>query len=419
MRRHHALPPAAAALLLLFALAPLPPLASHASAPAQRRTTQRRPRQTPARPRTDYTTFSHRTAAHRSDCASCHRTPTPNWRAARAADAFPDVADYPDHSACLRCHKQQFFRGAVPPICSVCHVKTSPRDGARFPFPTLVPATRGPRRGPAPSQFATNFPHDIHQDVMARLSPDLPAGVESNRSDAAAVSASGLSFVRASFQQAGVQQAAAAQRPVDSCSMCHQTFEPQGASDVEEMTGRPQSVEASGWPRKGTFKTSPVDHSSCFNCHWQDGGVAPPSSDCAACHRLLPSDRPTVTARADADASIVALIPSAHIRAKWLRRESARFRHEVEKHEGLGCTACHIRMSTVSTLDPASLEVSILTCGGTGTGCHIKARPKAILNVEVDQRRADARFQCVKCHLNFGREATPKSHTDPVPAPKQ
>src|SRR5688572_31194337 len=37
---------------------------------------------------------------------------------------FPDIVDYPNHTACVSCHRPQFFKGARPPICSVCHTKT-------------------------------------------------------------------------------------------------------------------------------------------------------------------------------------------------------------------------------------------------------------------------------------------------------
>src|SRR4029079_17678397 len=67
--------------------------------------------------------------------------------------------DYPDHDACVSCHRPQFFKGAKPVICSVCHSKTSPRDEARYTF-----------RNPASKwQFTIEFPHDQHQDVIAML----------------------------------------------------------------------------------------------------------------------------------------------------------------------------------------------------------------------------------------------------------
>lgn len=104
----------------------------------------------------DYSKFSHSTAKHQAACNTCHKVPTKDWA---KASAFPDIKDYPDHAACVSCHRPQFFKGARPPICSVCHSKTSPRDEARFAF-----------RNPVSSlQFTIEFPHDRHQDVIAQL----------------------------------------------------------------------------------------------------------------------------------------------------------------------------------------------------------------------------------------------------------
>ncbi|HEV8429997.1 MAG TPA: hypothetical protein VGQ41_19000 [Pyrinomonadaceae bacterium] len=104
----------------------------------------------------DYSKFSHSTAKHQAACNTCHKVPTKDWT---KASAFPDIKDYPEHAACVSCHRPQFFKGARPPICSVCHSKTSPRDEARFAFRN--PASR--------LQFTIAFPHDRHQDVIAQL----------------------------------------------------------------------------------------------------------------------------------------------------------------------------------------------------------------------------------------------------------
>src|SRR4030095_16247501 len=79
----------------------------------------------------DYTKFSHSTKEHTGACKTCHKLPTDNWKKVRE---FPDVADFPDHEACVRCHKSQFFKGAQPPICTDCHLKSSPKDDARTAF---------------------------------------------------------------------------------------------------------------------------------------------------------------------------------------------------------------------------------------------------------------------------------------------
>src|SRR5215203_787236 len=124
------------ALLLVAALAGIASVwvSPSAAAPQRKRgTTQRRPPARVQRPRVDYTKFTHSTAAHRKvadskdSCASCHKSPSDNWAQVRERDtAFPDITDYPEHDSCLSCHRQQFFRGVRPAICTVCHTVVSP-----------------------------------------------------------------------------------------------------------------------------------------------------------------------------------------------------------------------------------------------------------------------------------------------------
>jgi hypothetical protein len=104
----------------------------------------------------DYTKFSHSTPKHQAACITCHKIPTKDWT---KVSSFPDITDYPGHDACVSCHRPQFFRGARPPICSVCHSKTSPRDDVRYAF----------RNPAAKLQFTIEFPHDRHQDAIAML----------------------------------------------------------------------------------------------------------------------------------------------------------------------------------------------------------------------------------------------------------
>lgn len=165
----------------------------------------------------DYTKFSHSTAKHRAECKTCHVIPTKGWT------RFPDIQDYPDHEACVSCHRRQFFRGARPPICSVCHTKTSPRDEARYAFRN--PASR--------LQFTIEFPHDKHQDVIARL------------------------FNRANH--VALAHASPQQQNYNNCTICHA-------------------------PRTAAFKAAPTDHASCFNCHWKS--QQPVADNCNGCHKL-------------------------------------------------------------------------------------------------------------------------------------
>jgi decaheme cytochrome c component MtrC/MtrF-like protein len=170
----------------------------------------------------DYTKFSHSTPKHKSTCNTCHKLPTRAWS---KVSQYPDITDYPDHDACVSCHRAQFFRGARPPICAVCHSKTSPRDEARYAF-----------RNPASSsQFVIEFPHDRHQDVIAqqRSNPWPP------------------------------KLLAHAPQQYNNCTICHAgTF-------------------------VAPYKASPTQHSSCFNCHWKS--QEPVAANCNGCHKLAPS----------------------------------------------------------------------------------------------------------------------------------
>ena len=372
--------------------------------PQRRRTAQRR--RPPARPRVDYTKFSHSTAAHRKDdCASCHKTPSDNWARVRTREAaFPDITDYPEHASCLGCHRQQFFRGARPPICSVCHTTVSPRAGERHAFANPAePFARSAKAKTSTREFALVFPHDVHQDVMAQA-PNGPSD-----------ETFAPRFVRAAF----AQDAPPKPKP-NSCSICHQTYRRPG-----EATATPAPADSAAGAGAagampvlpaGLLKTTPTGHDSCFNCHWQDGGEKPFSSDCAGCHKLLPKGSlPVPPAGRDADAQLAARAGFADPLAvrKLLRRESVTFAHDEENHRSIDCTSCHTRIPAISTLDASTLKVPILSCGG-GSGCHISARPKKILNEEVEKKLADANFRCAKCHFNLGDEKPPKSHLDAV-----
>jgi hypothetical protein len=80
-----------------------------------------------ARVSRSYREFDHDDASHSAiACASCHKI-----ESVRRIDAV----EYPDHDACISCHRQQFFNGARPNICTICHTVVSPRDGSRFKFP--------------------------------------------------------------------------------------------------------------------------------------------------------------------------------------------------------------------------------------------------------------------------------------------
>jgi len=288
----------------------------------------------------DYTKFSHSTAKHKSACNTCHKLPTKNWT---KVSQYPDVTDFPDHDACVSCHRAQFFKGAKPPICSICHSKTSPRDEARYDF----------RDATGNRQFVINFAHDRHQDVIAQ-----------QRS-----SQRGLSLLAHTAPQA---------QNFNNCTICHARA---------AVVSKPP---ANGWPDAyvppaGTFKATPTDHSSCFNCHWK--AQEPFAADCKGCHQLASTP----------------FVP----RSVPLRN-ALKFIHEGggDKTQHVAeCTTCHINITaTMRGLKP---DVPITAC----TECHNKDGLRQDLNKELTALDKNRTFTCVYCHAsNVGSLDAPVSH---------
>src|SRR5205807_2662796 len=134
--------------LAVIALALIAPsfivaLSTAVAAPQKRTHPRRAPKASiPPNPKIDYARFSHQThvVTQKLACSSCHKVPSKNWKEMRKGDAaFADVTDFPEHSSCLNCHRQQFFarERPAPTICSNCHLAVTPRDTARWLFPSL------------------------------------------------------------------------------------------------------------------------------------------------------------------------------------------------------------------------------------------------------------------------------------------
>jgi len=376
----------------------------------QQRSRTNRPRQstvgkTGAR---NYSKFSHNIAQHKQACDSCHKFPTANFNKVRIGEAsFPDVTDYPQHPSCIGCHRQQFFTGAQPVICTVCHTNPSPRDGSRHPFPNPPEVFDVSKRGQTSfSEFDISFPHDKHVDIVG----ENWSNARSNR------------LVRVFFTQDKPAKPAKSEPKAEesdpkSCAVCHKTSQPQGDSDDEYLTRPPKDFsENAFWLKKGAFKTAPT-HVVCFTCHTTDG-LQPLSSDCGTCHKLLPPERQIQVTRAhdDFDPKLAAAmgIKDKLTLEKWSRRDTAKFRHEWISHASLSCVTCH-NVATLNTLDPKT-RTQAKSCGGTGTGCHIEATTDGILNLEFQKKKADPAFECTKCHVRNGKNPAPETHISAVAA---
>ena len=300
----------------------------------------------PAPAAVDYSKFSHSTKKHQAACDTCHKIPTLRWQ---QTSTYPDITDYPGHDACVSCHRPQFFKGAKPVICSVCHVKTSPRDEARLPF----------RNPGVKLEFTIEFPHDRHQDVIALLN------FRGNESISA------FAHARRTWDD---------KLPTyNNCEICH------------AQRGVPPPP-AAGWadgfqPKPETFKSVPSGHDSCFNCHWKS--QQPVATNCAGCHKLAPSTFTSET------------VPT---------RISLKFMHEgggAKQNHVADCASCHINITKSATVRGLKPDVPITSC----TECHAKAGVREDLNQELAAIDRNKAFVCTYCHTsNVGSLDPPASH---------
>ncbi|HXI62312.1 MAG TPA: cytochrome c3 family protein [Pyrinomonadaceae bacterium] len=346
--------------------------------------TRRRPRTSKPTPQqqapkgsaaTKYSAFLHSSDKHKSlACNGCHKIPTA-WTAKRN---FPDVADFPDHDACVRCHRQQFFTrqsmiGTGPTICTVCHVRAAPREDARFAFGNPNDSNQA-TKSKEEWQFTIEFPHDKHQNAIALIRPIDPSA---KKRALAYARASAPSFDHAAFRQTTLDD-----QKVDynNCSICHVT-------NQDASTGTRPGAADSFVPPAGTFKTTPRSHDACFDCHWKN--LKPASDDCAGCHKPA-----------------VAFVP-----ATWPKRISAKFAHEGGKGgHVMECTTCHINITRASTLRGLTPDVPIAAC----TTCHKDNKkityPK-ITTIEEEFEQNKKTGACIYCHTSdVGKKKPPASH---------
>ncbi|CAN5625204.1 hypothetical protein BH24ACI3_BH24ACI3_08570 [soil metagenome] len=334
-----------------------------------------------------YSEFSHSVKAHNIACSSCHTFPSKNWKTVRDADAaYPDITEYPNHASCINCHRQQFFRGATPAICTICHTSPSPRNSTRHPFPN--PRERfdaSPKGRTADSDFQAFFPHEVHTGIVSEL-----------------ISGEG-GIVNASWRGPRMQE--------ESCAVCHQTMTPQCDGDEEFLLPPPARHGDAFWLKRGTFKSSPIGHTTCFTCHSTETGISPAPTDCATCHKLkeaIPiSDFDPVLAQK------IGVKERVVLDAWRTRASSATFRHEFSSHAEMSCSTCH-NVEAMITTDFRTKRVPVASC----SNCHITASSDdgGVLNYEIDERKTNPTFQCVKCHLAFGDKPIPKSHFEAVAA---
>jgi hypothetical protein len=306
-----------------------------------------------------YSAFLHSSAKHQSlTCNACHKVPT-EWTAKRV---FPDVADFPNHDACVRCHRQQLFTRQAfiatgPAICTVCHVRAAPREDGRFAF-GKPNSSNQVTKAKDERQFSIEFPHDKHQNVIAALR-----------------SMDGLRIVRASFSISDDKKP-----DYNNCSVCHQRND---YLVIAPLSSQPDTATQSN----KFFKTMPHSHDLCFNCHWKN--QKPTGDDCGGCHK------PFAT-------FVVQMAP---------KRISAMFSHEGGKGEHvMECTTCHINITRASTLRGLTPDVPIAAC----VTCHKdnkKTTYPKMTTIEEEFEQYKKTGNCAYCHTSdVGRKKAPASH---------
>lgn len=331
--------------------------------------------------------------ANHANCNDCHTLASPLQF---------DIKDYPDHPSCVGCHRQQFFTGARPVICTICHKAVSPRDDRRFDFPR--PSTDVTR------EFPGRFPHGLHQDLLARARPAQELGGE-------------LRLIRASFNMNGADVQAQ-----ENCATCHASYDKTQKDEAGFFPG-------AGWPDNmlpgvGTFRKipfGPEGHRTCFACHasstkeWKS--PSPVANDCAGCHSKAASGltptaqpKPAPGAMMTATRPVAPLMKVSFTGALLPSRKVFNFQHEGGGAGGShteGCTTCHINITQEQTLI-VKPDVPIASCAI----CHIAGGRKSSLKKGTDTTittEMDAwigsKKACLSCHTpEIGSRPPPCSH---------
>ncbi|HEX3101645.1 MAG TPA: cytochrome c3 family protein, partial [Pyrinomonadaceae bacterium] len=262
--------------------------------------------------------FSHSTKEHRegkyASCESCHTMPTQNWATARK-DPYPDVKNYPYHPSCFGCHAKDVYSNGGA-FCGTCHTEASMRARGGtgvLPFPSKSHAM----------QFTTIFPHDIHQNLIAK---NTNFGVAPGH------------FILAGFTATATPTPTPDPGPqFYNCAICHRSitqmpkYAPRkitieqalGTAQADVFVPAPAKPDdpASTQPVPAFFKDSPDSHASCFTCHYQR--VKPAAYDCAGCHKLS----------------------EPYFEKKGIERYSIKYDHSYKDHANKDCTVCHVRIT--------------------------------------------------------------------------
>jgi len=381
-----------------------------------------------AQPRPNYSDFSHTTHVGKEKlaCSSCHKFPTKNWKEVRKGDAaFPDVAEFPEHASCVSCHRQQFFarERPVPKICSNCHVKATPNDTTRHPFPSL-----GKKPAGFVSEFHVSFPHDKHEDVGCADCHETKEPEDKPRS-----------VTHANCFVCHNQESELAPLP-PNCDTCHKPAAPEKRASTERVFAH-VVVQQQSATDYSQFKHDNRNHARlpCLLCHRRENNSPQPTlpgkaahAPCAGCHAQQfsnPASAICTICHTDAQSGKVKAFPP-------LRSFDARFDHA--KHSDAACATCHRRNRGGVGLSIPSRQNAHVTCfschtpGAQANGrnisscstCHRLGRlvrtpeQARAFRVGFSHARHDS-SGCAACHQVRGRQVSaplPLNHHAPARA---
>ncbi|HYV11129.1 MAG TPA: cytochrome c3 family protein [Pyrinomonadaceae bacterium] len=356
-----------------------------------------------AQPRADFSHTTH-VGKQKLACNSCHKV------------LRGDVTDFPQHASCLSCHRQQFFarERPVPKICSNCHVKATPLDTSRPPFPSF-----GEKKAPGfVSEFRISFAHDKHEDVDCADCHETKEPEDKPRS-----------LTHAKCFACHNQESELAPLPAN-CDTCHKSAKTVFAHAVLQQSETDYSQ----------FKHDNRNHARlpCLLCHRRENNSPQPAlpgkaahAPCTGCHAQQfsnPASAICTICHTDAQSGKVKAFPP-------LRSFDARFDHA--KHSGAACATCHRRnRGGVGLSIPARLNahVTCFSChtpGAQANGrnisscstCHqlgrlVRTSEQArAYRVGFSHARHDA--TCAACHQVRGQQVSaplPLNHHAPARA---
>ena len=369
-----------------------------------------------AQPRTNYSDFSHTTHVGKEKlaCGSCHKV------------VSKDVTDFPQHASCLSCHRQQFFarERPAPKICSNCHVKGTPNNTTRHPFPN-----HGKKPAGFVSEFRVSFQHEKHEDV------DCADCHETKEPDSKP-----QSLTHAKCFVCHNQESELAPLPAN-CDTCHKPAASEKRASLERVFAHAVQQSATDFSQ---FKHDNRNHARlpCLLCHRRENNSPQPAlpgkaahAPCTGCHAQQfsnPASEICTICHTDVQSGKVKAFPP-------LRSFDARFDHA--KHTDAACATCHRRnRGGVGLSIPARLNahVTCFSChtpGAQANGrnisscstCHqlgkLVRTPEQARAYRVGfshaSHDASEKLGCAACHQVRGRQVSaplPLNHHAPARA---